>query len=160
MILSHLDSFSYRMIEHSLYSSQVTFSSRNGLIIYMYFINLHYKYIVMIFKIHHISMTHLNITLKDQVYHHFIFLSFDGGFIKLSNWVDNIHKSNDLSYHFIIKIAFTFWRTIWRPRSVLPFIIITMMTIIIPSFHSPFNIVKYLSSYRLTIYCYHIHTIE
>ena len=46
-------------------------------------------------------MTHLNITLKDQVYHHFIFLSFDGGFINLSNyWVDNIHKSNVLSYHF------------------------------------------------------------
>ena len=100
IILSHLDSFSYRMVEHSRYSSQVTFSSRNGLIIYIYFINLHYKYIVMIFKIHHISMTHLNITLKDQVYHHFICLSFDGGFINLSNyWVDNIHKSNDLSYH-------------------------------------------------------------
>ena len=105
-------------------------------------------------------MIHLNIILKDQVYHHFIFLSFDGGIIKLSNWVDNIHKSNDLSYHFIIKIAFTFWRTIWRPRSVLPVIIITMMTIIIPSFHAPFNIVKYLSSFRLTIYCYYIHTIE
>ena len=43
-------------------------------------------------------MTHLNITLKDQVYHHFIFLSFDGGFINY--WVDNIHKSNVLSYHF------------------------------------------------------------
>ena len=57
MIFSHLDPFSYRMIEHSRYSLQVTFSSRNGLIIYMYFINLHYKYIVMIFKIHHISMT-------------------------------------------------------------------------------------------------------
>ena len=46
-------------------------------------------------------MTHLNITLKDQVYHHFIFLSRDRGFINLLNyWVDNIHKSNDLSYHF------------------------------------------------------------
>ena len=139
MILSHLDPFFYRMVEHSRYSLQVTFSSRNGLIIYMYFINLHYKYIVMVFKIHHISMTHLNITLKDQVYHHFIFLSFDGGFIKLSNWVDNIHKFNDLSYHFIIKIAFTFWRTIWRTRSVLPFIITTMMTIIIPSLHAFFS---------------------
>ena len=126
----------------------------------MYFIYLHYKYIVMIFEILHIFMTHLNITLKDQVYHHFIFLSFDGGFIKLSNWVNNIHKSNDLSYHFIIKIAFTFWRTILRTRSVLPFIITTMMTIIISPFHAPFLIVNHLSSFRLTIYCYHIHTIE
>ena len=95
------------------------------------------------------------------MYHHFIVLYHDRRFINLSNyWVDNIHKSNELSYHFMINIAFTFWRTIWRTRSVLPFIITTMMTIIIPSFHALFHIVNHLSSFRLIIYCYHIHTIE
>ncbi len=96
-------------------------------------------------------MTHLNITLKDQVYHHFIFLSHDRGFINLSNyWVDNIHKSNDLSTILIIKIAFTFWRTIWRTHSVLPFIITTMMTIIFMSLHALIHIINHLSSFRLT----------
>ena len=98
VILSHLDPFSYIMVEHSRYSSHVTFSSRNGLIctsLICIISTLHG------FKIHHISMTHLNIILNDQVYHHFIFLYHDRGFINLSNyWVDNIHKSNDLSYHF------------------------------------------------------------
>ena len=60
----------------------------------------------------------------------------------------------------IMKTAFTFRRTIWKTHSVLPFIITTMMTIIIPSLHALFHIANHLSSFRLIIYCYHIHTIE
>ena len=122
MILSHLDPFSYRMVEHWRYSSQVTFSSSIGLIIYMYFINLHYKHIVMTLKFiifpWHTSTSLWKIKCT-------IFLSHDRRFINLSNyWVDNIHKSNGLSYQ---KIVFTFLRTIWRTHSVLPFIITTMI---------------------------------
>ena len=60
----------------------------------------------------------------------------------------------------IIKIVFTFLRTIWRTHSVLPFIITTMMTIIILSLHALIHIINYLSSFRLIIHCYHIHMIE
>ena len=66
-----------------------------------------------------------------------------------------------MTFHTIlIKIAFTFWRTIWRTHSVLPFIITTMMTIIAMSIHALIHVINYLWSFRLIIYCYHIHTIE
>ena len=106
-------------------------------------------------------MIHLNINLKDQVYHHFIFLSFDGEFINLSI-IGSTTFTSPMSFRsiLIMKTAFTFWRTIWRTHSVLPFIITTMMTIIIPSLHALFHIANHLSSFRLIIYCYHIHTIE
>ena len=67
-----------------------------------------------------------------------------------------------MSFHtiLIMKTAFTFRRNIWKTHIVLPFINTTIMTIIIPSLHALFHIVNHLSSFRLIIYCYHIHMIE
>lgn len=161
MILSQLNRFSYRMVDHSRYSSQVTFPSKNGLIIYMYFINMHYKHIFMalkfiIFSWHTSSslwkikctITWSSCLLMENLY--------------ACQIIGSKTFTNPMTFHTILiikKIVFTFRRTILRKHIVLPFIITIMMTIIILFLNVFFHIVNHLSSFRLIIYCYHIHTI-
>ena len=159
IFLLHLDSFTFRIVEHLWCLSQVTLSSRNGLIMFICFINLHYKLIVMPLSF-----------LHDPPQHHLKRSSVPPLYLPLFWW--RIYKfikslgrtttTGPMTFHTImmIKITFTFWRTIWRTHIVLPFIITIMMTIIIQSLYTLIHTFNHLSSFRLIIHCYHIHTIE